>query len=366
MAKQELFEAIPFELIEAREIEHNGERLMQVKGIMHRANELNGNHRIYPAAILSREVNKLKERLGSGDTMFSQADDPAGGVSRISDTAAMPTSVESTPKHEVIGTAVILPTQKGKDLAAIVRAGGTVSILVRGFGTTRPGECAGQQGEVVQEDYQLVTYDFVIGQSLGQHQIPEPGAASTGRRLTVKQQKFADFLTGPANGNGVLAARWSGYRGNDRQLAVQASVNRRHPVIRKIISEKLAALAEPSLTRMEEGLDATIRRAFLTKTGNVVYGDPEPYYQVRVKTATKLLELLERSSHWQDSGSQADQVVHPQQDDQNSEERREQVASLAPTDRNLIRRTSEIDEKLAEIDHQLAEDDDGTEGQGQN
>jgi len=33
MAKQELFEAIPFELIEACEIEHNGERLMQVKGI---------------------------------------------------------------------------------------------------------------------------------------------------------------------------------------------------------------------------------------------------------------------------------------------------------------------------------------------
>ncbi len=148
MAKPELFEAIPFELKEVKEIEHNGERLTQVTGIMHRANELNGNHRIYPATILSREVNKLKERLGSGDTVFSQADHPADGVTGIGDTAAMLKSVEYTPKDEVVGTAIILPTAKGRDLAAIVRAGGKVGITVRGFGTTRPGECAGQQGEV--------------------------------------------------------------------------------------------------------------------------------------------------------------------------------------------------------------------------
>jgi hypothetical protein len=148
MAKPELFEAIPFELKDIQEVEHNGERLMQVTGIMHRANELNGNHRIYPAPVLSREVQKLKERLASGDTVFSQADHPADGTSKIGDTAAMLKKVEYTPENEVIGTAVIVPTQKGKDLVAIVRAGGKVGITVRGFGTTRPGECAGQQGEV--------------------------------------------------------------------------------------------------------------------------------------------------------------------------------------------------------------------------
>jgi hypothetical protein len=146
MRKSELFEAIPFELKEVKEVEHNGERLMQVRGVMHRANERNGNNRIYPAPILSREVQKLKERLSSGDTVFSQTDHPADGVSRIGDTAAMLKSVEYTPENEVIGTAVILPTQKGKDLAAIVRAGGKVVITVRGFGTTRPGEWQGVQG----------------------------------------------------------------------------------------------------------------------------------------------------------------------------------------------------------------------------
>ena len=48
MAKQPLVEIIPFELKEAREVEHNGEHLMQITGIMHRANELTGSHRIYP------------------------------------------------------------------------------------------------------------------------------------------------------------------------------------------------------------------------------------------------------------------------------------------------------------------------------
>jgi hypothetical protein len=78
--KQELFEAIPFELTgPITEVEHGGERLMQITGIMHRANEHNGNNRIHPAAILSREVARLQERLKSGDTVFSQADNRGRG-----------------------------------------------------------------------------------------------------------------------------------------------------------------------------------------------------------------------------------------------------------------------------------------------
>jgi hypothetical protein len=366
MAKQELFEAVPFELIEAREFVHNGERLMQVKGVMHRANELNGNHRIYPAPILSREVNKLNERLGSGDTMFSQADDPAGGVSRISDTAAMLTSVEYTPKHEVVGTAVILPTQKGKDLAAIVRAGGKVTIIARGFGTTRPGECAGQQGEVVQEGYELVTYEFVIGQSLGHHhQVPGPVVSSRDRKLTIKQEKFASSLIGPANGNQTQAARDAGYAGGPRQLAVQGSNNMNNPRIRQRIDEMLEGLVEPSVKTLAAALTATKRRAFLTPKGDIRYTDPEPDYKIMTETANRVLDRYERRSNRRATEPNVADTVHQQNQDC-TEAVRQAVAGLDPTDRNLIRRTSEIDEKLAEIDHQLAEDDDGPERQGQN
>lgn len=358
MAKQPLVEIIPFELKEAREVEHNGEHLMQITGIMHRANELTGSHRIYPTPILFREVNKLKERLSSGDTVFSQGHRPGDGCSRSPDTIAVLQKVEYTPADEVIGTAVILPTREDRDLAAIVRAGGKVSVTVHGFGNTRFGEYAGQKGEVVQKDYELVTYDFRIGHSPRQYQVPQPVVASTGRRLTVKQRLFAEFLLGAANGNATLAARMAGYRGDDRQLAVQAHVNRRHVVIQQIINERLAALAEPSLKRLEEGLDATKRRAFMTKTNELVYTDFEPDHRVRTNTANRILDRLERTfspqptdPHATDTNQENDGSVQPQQ----------KVDDLDSTDRSLLRQTSEIDARVAEIDRQLAKDENGTE-----
>jgi len=78
--KQPLLEAIPFEILEGGigEVEHNGQELMTVKGIMHRANERNGNNTIYPAPVLSCEVQKPKERVAHRETVFSQARPPHG------------------------------------------------------------------------------------------------------------------------------------------------------------------------------------------------------------------------------------------------------------------------------------------------
>jgi len=363
--KPELFEAIPFELVgPITEVEHNGERLMQVTGVMHRANELNGNHRIYPASVLSREVQKLKERLASGESVFSQADQPVDGVSRISDSAAMLMQVEYTPTDEVIGTALILPTQKGKDLAAIVRAGGKVGISVRGFGTTRPGECAGQQGEVVQEDYQLVTYDFVIG-----HQNPRPAVPSMASKLTTKQEKFADSVV--ANRNQTQAAREAGYAGGPRQLAVQGSRNMRNPKIRERIDEMLAGLGEPSVKRLEEGLDATRRRAFLTKAGDVVYTDPEPDHKIRTRTANSVLDRLERRSNRHatrpDVAPENEEVAAPREEvvsQGNTKGGAEpnKSAIVDPTDRMLIREAAEIDRQIGKLSGERTENPDQDEG----
>lgn len=215
---------------------------------------------------------------------------------------------------------------------------------------------------MVQEDYELVTCDFVIGQSLGQHQIQEPVVASRDRKVTIKQEKFAKSVV--VHGNQTQAARDAGYAGGARQLAVQGSHNMRNPKIRERIDEMLEGLVEPSATRLAEGLSAVKRRAFLTPKGEIRYTDPEPDHKIRTATANSVLDRYERRSNRRATGPDADDAV--QQQGQDCTEARQAVASLAPTDRNLIRRTSEIDEKLAEIDHQLAEDDDETERQGQN
>jgi len=116
------------------------------------------------------------------------------------------------------------------------------------------------------------------------------------RRLTLKQRRFVAYLLGPANGNQTAAARMAGYRGDDRQLAVQGSVNMRNLQIQEMLDQALESMVKPSLKRLREALDATKRRAFITKTGEIRYTDPEPYYQVRVATANQLLDLYERSN----------------------------------------------------------------------
>ena len=58
----------------------------------------------------------------------------------------------------VIGEAEILDTESGKAIKALLEAGCQVGVSSRGYGSTKPNELG---EEVVQEDYKLVTFDFV-------------------------------------------------------------------------------------------------------------------------------------------------------------------------------------------------------------
>jgi len=168
-----LMEIMPFRVLEMTEIEEGGEKRLKVKGVYGRADERNLNGRIYPLNLTEREVAKINRRIAEGNTVFQQADHPADGQSKIRDTSAILRGVNVDPMtKEVVGESVILNTSTGKDLAEIIRAGGKIGVSSRGFGTTQVGEVGGVKGNVVQDDYSLVTYDFVIGQST-------PGAVVT-------------------------------------------------------------------------------------------------------------------------------------------------------------------------------------------
>jgi DNA repair exonuclease SbcCD ATPase subunit len=68
-------------------------------------------------------------------------------------------------RKEYVGEAVILNTSKGKDLQEIIRAGGRVGVSSRGWGSLVRGNWQGRTADIVQEDFTLKTFDFVIGQS---------------------------------------------------------------------------------------------------------------------------------------------------------------------------------------------------------
>lgn len=161
-----LFEAIPLTILEKQEVTKDGQTRLRVRGVFHRADERNANNRIYPKAILERETRKMRDRIAKGESIYMQADHPTDGTSRIGDTTAILRNATFDPAtNEVMGEAEIITTHKGNDLIQLINAGGGVGVSARGFGTTKPGEWAGNKGEIVQEDYQLLTYDFVVGQS---------------------------------------------------------------------------------------------------------------------------------------------------------------------------------------------------------
>ncbi len=185
-----------------------------------------------------------------------------------------------------------------------------------------------------------------------------------GRRLTVKQTMFANFLVGAAHGNGTVAARMAGYRGDARQLAVQASVNMKNKRIQELISKKLELLVEPSLSVLEDGLNATKQRAFMAKDGEILYGEPEPDHRVRVATAARILDHYERSSG-ADTGSLDDGVGRGDTeivelpaltarggDGEVHDRDGTHVDQFDPDDRVLLQQVEEIDAKLAALDRE--------------
>jgi len=192
-----------------------------------------------------------------------------------------------------------------------------------------------------------------------------------GRRLTTKQQKYAAFLAGAANGNQTLAARMAGYLGDRRQLAVQGSVNMRNPQIQLLFREKLEAMVEPSLGALAKGLNATKRRAFMTEEGEIRYSDPEPDYRVMTATADRILDRYQRTcaDYAGDSDSKTD-VVPAQEDGPELPQEvcdgaetdggagyGTDVDQLDPTNRVLVEQVAKIDEELAQIDREVGRGD---------
>src|SRR6266478_1428620 len=109
------------------------------------------NGRVYTRPIMSRELNKLQPRIEQASLM-SAVDHPGDGKSRIGDTGAIIRSLKIEQDGTIKGKfEIIEDTTKGRDLAAILRAGGTVGVSSRGLGST--SSVGGH--EVVGEDFRL-------------------------------------------------------------------------------------------------------------------------------------------------------------------------------------------------------------------
>jgi len=126
------------------------------RGEFARADRATENKRLYNHQLWERELGRLGKQL-SEMKVYGELDHPMDGRTQLKRTSHIISDLH-LEGDVVIGTAHILDTDQGRNLKAILDAGGAVGVSSRGFGTTKPN----MKGEsVVQDDYRLMTFDFV-------------------------------------------------------------------------------------------------------------------------------------------------------------------------------------------------------------
>ena len=128
---------------------------MRLSGKLQEADVQNGNGRIYPQAVLMREM-KNYSKLVEERRALGELDHPEDSVINLKNASHMVTSVWWDNKN-VMGKVKVLDTPSGQVLRSLVESGVKLGISSRGMGSVK--ESAGQT--IVEDDFQLICFDFV-------------------------------------------------------------------------------------------------------------------------------------------------------------------------------------------------------------
>ncbi len=146
------FDYTPEMIKESREL-NDGKVLM--KGILQKAETVNQNGRIYPRAILEREIRNYQKFIQESRAL-GECDHPDSSVVELKNVSHI--IREAYLDGDVVyGTVELLDTPCGKILQSLVESGVKLGISSRGVGSTK------RQGQyqIVQDDFQLICWDFV-------------------------------------------------------------------------------------------------------------------------------------------------------------------------------------------------------------
>lgn len=137
-----------------KEQRQNGKPLI-MKGILQKAETLNQNGRVYPRAILEREIRNYQKFIQENRAL-GELDHPDSSVVELKN-ASHNIKEAYMEGNIVYGVVEILNTPSGKILQSLVESGVTLGISSRGVGSTR------SEGnmQIVQDDFQLICWDFV-------------------------------------------------------------------------------------------------------------------------------------------------------------------------------------------------------------
>jgi hypothetical protein len=128
---------------------------MILSGKLQEADIQNGNGRVYPHAVLMREM-KNYQKLVQERRALGELDHPEDSVINLKNASHMVTDVWWDQKN-VMGKVKVLDTPSGGILKSLVQSGVKLGISSRGMGSVQEGA----QGTIVEDDFQLICFDFV-------------------------------------------------------------------------------------------------------------------------------------------------------------------------------------------------------------
>jgi len=124
-------------------------------GKLQEADVVNGNRRMYPYNVLMREV-KNYQKLVEENRALGELDHPDDSVINLRNSSHMVTKIWMQDKT-VMGKVKVLDTPSGQILKSLVHSDVKLGISSRGMGSVSESN----DTTVVQEDFQLICFDFV-------------------------------------------------------------------------------------------------------------------------------------------------------------------------------------------------------------
>ncbi len=173
------FDYTPEMINESKEL--NGGKIV-LKGVLQKAETLNQNGRVYPRAILEREVRNYQKFIAENRAL-GECDHPDSSVVELKNVSHIVR--EAHMDGDICyGDVELLDTPAGKILQSLVESGVTLGISSRGVGSTKTdGEY-----QVVQDDFQLICWDFVSEPST-------PGAFMLREGVEINESDLNRYFT---------------------------------------------------------------------------------------------------------------------------------------------------------------------------
>lgn len=162
------------DLLTESEKKYVAEGGMILSGKLQEGDRKNGNGRVYPTGVLSREIDNYKQ-IVKDMRALGELDHPESSIINLNNVSHLVLDVWMEGKV-VMGKLKVLDTPSGKILRSLIEGGAQLGISSRGLGSVE------QKGgkTMVQDDFQLICFDIVSDPStpdaymrIAENKIPE-------------------------------------------------------------------------------------------------------------------------------------------------------------------------------------------------